>query len=158
MQASRTISSHPGERQLKDLISVGPAMLRDFEILGIHSVPELARANPRQMYNRLCEITGEKQDICCLDVFRAAAQGDGAVHGDEGDQFVLGGHEFETLFAGGGVVAGVVADFVEVEIAAHHEVHPNQVTAWKTQVLELLDTFAQRHREYELLRLLVEEE
>ena|SRR5437763_15505452 len=72
MQASRTISSHPGERQLKDLISVGPAMLRDFEILGIHSVPELARANPRQMYNRLCEITGEKQDICCLDVFRAA--------------------------------------------------------------------------------------
>jgi transposase-like protein len=26
------------------------------------------------------------------------------------------------------------------EIAAHHEVHPNQVTAWKTQVLENLGT------------------
>ena len=29
-------------RQLGDLISIGPAMLRDFEMLGIRSVAELA--------------------------------------------------------------------------------------------------------------------
>ena len=58
--------------QLNDLISVGPAMLRDFELLGISSVAELAKSNPGTMYRRLCEITGERQDICCLDVFQAA--------------------------------------------------------------------------------------
>ncbi|HXN65207.1 MAG TPA: helix-hairpin-helix domain-containing protein [Candidatus Acidoferrales bacterium] len=60
------------KRRLEDLISVGPAMLRDFEILGICSVGELARANPRKMYDRLCDLTGERQDPCVLDVFCAA--------------------------------------------------------------------------------------
>lgn len=71
MSSSRGISSREN-RRLQDLISVGPAMLRDFEQLGIHSVDQLARENPRVMYKRLCELTGQKQDICCLDVFQAA--------------------------------------------------------------------------------------
>jgi len=72
MKASTGISSRHRERRLQDLISVGPAMLRDFEMLGIRSVAKLAHANPEQMYQRLCRLTGEHQDICCLDVFRAA--------------------------------------------------------------------------------------
>ena len=60
------------ERQLGDLVSIGPAMLRDFELLGIHSVAQLARRNPEKMYEELCQITRQAQDICCLDVFRAA--------------------------------------------------------------------------------------
>lgn len=72
MNASTGISSRRQERRLQDLISVGPAMVRDFELLGIRSVSQLARANPEHMYRRLCELTGEHQDICCLDVFRAA--------------------------------------------------------------------------------------
>jgi len=59
-------------RRLCDLVSVGPAMLRDFERLGIQTVGQLARRNPEQLYERLCEITGQSQDICCLGVFRAA--------------------------------------------------------------------------------------
>ena len=63
----------PGkERRLKDLISVGPAMLRDYELLGIRSVAQLARQNPRKLFDRLCRLTGARQDICCLDVFSAA--------------------------------------------------------------------------------------
>ena len=54
------------------LISVGPAIERDFQLLGIRSIPQLARRNPLNMYNQLCRITGERQDLCCLDVFRAA--------------------------------------------------------------------------------------
>ena len=60
------------QRQLKDLVSVGPAMVRDFELLGIHSVAQLSRQNPEKLYERLCEITGKAQDVCCLDVFCAA--------------------------------------------------------------------------------------
>jgi hypothetical protein len=60
------------ERQLIDLVSVGPAMLRDFELLGVRTVAELARRNPERMYEKLCQVTGRAQDICCLDVFRAA--------------------------------------------------------------------------------------
>lgn len=60
------------ERRLQDLVSVGPAMVRDFELMGIRSVAELRRRNPEKLYERLCRVTGKAHDICCLDVFRAA--------------------------------------------------------------------------------------
>jgi hypothetical protein len=60
------------QRDLRDLVSVGPAMVRDFELLGVHSVAQLARRNPEKLYEQLCVKTGKSQDICCLDVFQAA--------------------------------------------------------------------------------------
>jgi hypothetical protein len=60
------------KRELKDLASIGPAMLRDFELLKIGSVRELARRNPEKLYEQLCRRTGQSQDICVLDVFRCA--------------------------------------------------------------------------------------
>lgn len=62
----------PDTRQLRDLVSIGPAMLKDFELLGVRSVRELARCNPERLYEQLCGVTGQRMDICCLDVFRAA--------------------------------------------------------------------------------------
>jgi len=59
-------------RRLDELISVGPAMLRDFGKLGIRSVAQLARQDPRRMYEKLGRIGPEHQDICCLDAFQAA--------------------------------------------------------------------------------------
>jgi hypothetical protein len=47
-------------------------MMRDFKLLGIHSVAELSRRNPQKMYEKLCKVTGQSVDLCCLDVFRAA--------------------------------------------------------------------------------------
>ncbi len=61
-----------GTRQLADLISIGPAMLRDFELLGIRSVAQLARQNPQRMYARLNRLSDQRQDPCVLDVFCAA--------------------------------------------------------------------------------------
>ncbi len=59
-------------RQLGDLISIGPAMLRDFELLGIRSVAQLVRQNPQRMYEKLGRVAGQHQDICVLDTFCAA--------------------------------------------------------------------------------------
>jgi len=61
-------------RQLGDLISIGPAMLRDFERLGIRNVAQLARQNPQRMYEKLGRAAGQHQDICVLDTFCAAVE------------------------------------------------------------------------------------
>ena len=57
---------------LLSLRSVGPASLRDMQLLGINSIAELAAMDPQEMYDRLCAITGQKVDICQYDVFCCA--------------------------------------------------------------------------------------
>jgi predicted RecB family nuclease len=58
--------------RLQDLVSVGPATIRDLEMLGITSVAQLAKRNPEKLFERLSRDTAKAVDICCLDVFRAA--------------------------------------------------------------------------------------
>jgi len=60
------------QRELRDLESIGPAMLRDFELLGVRSVAALARRNPESLYEGLCRARGKAQDVCVLDTFCAA--------------------------------------------------------------------------------------
>ena len=60
------------QRQLRDLISVGPAIERDFHLLGIRTVPQLAKHDPHRLYSRFERLTGTRQDPCVLDVFHAA--------------------------------------------------------------------------------------
>jgi len=67
------LSTRPSaRRRFEDLISVGPAILRDFQLLGVRNMTQLARANPRELYKKLCRVTGSRQDICVQDVFAAA--------------------------------------------------------------------------------------
>jgi nucleotidyltransferase/DNA polymerase involved in DNA repair len=61
-------------RELGQLISIGPAMLRDFKLLGVNSVAKLARQNPEKLYAKLGRVTGQRQDICVLDTFRAGVE------------------------------------------------------------------------------------
>ncbi|MGA2096850.1 MAG: helix-hairpin-helix domain-containing protein [Candidatus Acidiferrum sp.] len=63
----------PGKaRKLEDLISIGPAMLRDFKLLGICSVKQLALQDPRKMYEKLERVAAQHMDICVLDTLCAA--------------------------------------------------------------------------------------
>lgn len=59
-------------RELRNLISVGPATLKDFALLGITSVEQLAGQDPRALYERLSALTGARQDPCVEDVFTCA--------------------------------------------------------------------------------------
>ncbi len=68
----RKMAARVRGRQLGDLISIGPAMLRDFELLGIRSVAQLSRQDPQKMYEKLGRVARQHQDICVLDAFCAA--------------------------------------------------------------------------------------
>lgn len=66
-------------RDLTRIPGVGPAMAADLFALGFRRVADLAGADPEEMYQRLCRLSGAHQDRCVLYVFRCAvyfAQGD----------------------------------------------------------------------------------
>ncbi len=58
-------------KNLKDLKNVGKATLGDLELLGIHSVEELALQDATQLFHELEQRTGLRQDPCVWDVFAA---------------------------------------------------------------------------------------
>jgi hypothetical protein len=62
----------PRTRRLEDLVSVGPSIRRDLNGLGVRTVAQLARRDPKALYDRLCRQAGRRQDPCVLDTFRAA--------------------------------------------------------------------------------------
>ena len=53
------------------LTNVGPAMAKDFILLGLSSPDDLKGQDPDRLYERLCELTGKRHDPCVLDTFRA---------------------------------------------------------------------------------------
>lgn len=70
---SGIISSTVAEqRKLVELRGVGPAVLEDFRLLGVHTVAELARQDGRALYLRLCDLTRTRQDPCVEDTLVCA--------------------------------------------------------------------------------------
>jgi hypothetical protein len=59
------------ENELLTLKNVGPATYQDLIKLDIHSIAQLAKADPDELYLRLQKITQQKQDPCVWDVFAA---------------------------------------------------------------------------------------
>lgn len=64
--------SRTEQRELRDLAGVGKEFLKDFDLLGIHSVEELCGRSPRDLYDRMCGLTKSRQDPCVYDVFACA--------------------------------------------------------------------------------------
>ena len=52
--------------------NVGPRIAADFRELGLTKPSDLADKNPLMLYQRLCTLTGTRQDPCVLDTFMAA--------------------------------------------------------------------------------------
>jgi hypothetical protein len=61
-------------RQLKDLRGIGSKMLEDFGLLGVRSVSRLKSEDAQQLYDRMCVLTGTRQDLCVLDTYRCAIE------------------------------------------------------------------------------------
>lgn len=57
--------------ELFTLKNVGQATYEDLTKLGIHSIEELAQADPDELYIQLQITTHQKQDPCVWDVFAA---------------------------------------------------------------------------------------
>ena len=54
---------------LTDLPNIGKAGAADLIMLGIHQPDDLVGKDPYQMYEQLCQLTGQKHDPCVIDVF-----------------------------------------------------------------------------------------
>jgi hypothetical protein len=73
LQAGRISSEHgQDKRRLRDLAGVGRAMEADFKMLNVLTVAQLAECDGDELYRRLCEVTGARQDPCVLDTLRCA--------------------------------------------------------------------------------------
>lgn len=69
---ARLIERHPDQAvALRRLANVGPATAEDLLLLGVHTVEELARQDPDDMYARICLLDGVRHDACVRDVYRA---------------------------------------------------------------------------------------
>jgi len=72
--ASRKAAHADEVRRFEDIPNIGPAMTRDFALLGIRSPAELAGHDPYALYAKLQRITGARQDPCVCDTFIAAVR------------------------------------------------------------------------------------
>jgi len=56
-------------QKLEELPNIGPAIAGDLRLIGIQQPQDLIGKDPYQLYDDLCNATGEKHDPCVLDVF-----------------------------------------------------------------------------------------
>lgn len=56
-------------RKLADIPNIGPAMVRDFKMLGIDTPLKLKKQTAYALYTKLNNQTGARHDPCVLDVF-----------------------------------------------------------------------------------------
>lgn len=60
--------------KLEHIPNIGPAMVGDFQQLGIDRPAQLIGADPLLLYQRLCGLTATRHDPCVLDTFISAVR------------------------------------------------------------------------------------
>ncbi len=58
--------------RLEQLPNIGPSLAADLRRIGIERPSDLCDQDAFQLYCRLCEVSGHRQDPCVLDTFMAA--------------------------------------------------------------------------------------
>jgi nucleotidyltransferase/DNA polymerase involved in DNA repair len=67
-----TLKTKAAVGELSELRNIGKAMLRDFELLGISSVKQLAKCDANRLYERIQNLTNTRHDPCVWDTYAAA--------------------------------------------------------------------------------------
>ena len=62
------------EPAMKNLANVGPAAIKDFEVLKITTLADLATRDAYVLYNELCRLTTTRHDPCVIDVLLSAVE------------------------------------------------------------------------------------
>ena len=60
--------------RLEDMPNIGKQIAADLRTLGFEQPVDLRQQDPYQMYDRICAVTGIRQDPCLLDTFIAAVR------------------------------------------------------------------------------------
>lgn len=58
-------------KRFQDIPNVGPAMERDFLLLGLSKPADLKNKDPLKLYKEMCLVSGTRQDPCVLDTYMA---------------------------------------------------------------------------------------
>jgi hypothetical protein len=58
-------------KTFRDIPNVGPAMERDFKLLGLKQPADLKGKDAYQLYQKMCKVSGSRQDPCVLDTYLA---------------------------------------------------------------------------------------
>ena len=61
-------------RRFEDIPNIGPAMAKDFAVLGLAKPSDLAGRDPYALYDELCARTGVRHDPCVIDTFISAVR------------------------------------------------------------------------------------
>ncbi len=58
-------------KKFTDIPNVGKAMERDFLLLGVTTPSDLKKLDAYQLYQKMCKMSGVRQDPCVLDTYLA---------------------------------------------------------------------------------------
>jgi Pathogenicity locus len=58
-------------KKFTDIPNVGKAMERDFLLLGLKTPANLKNQDPYKLYQKMCKVSGVRQDPCVLDTYLA---------------------------------------------------------------------------------------
>ena len=58
--------------KFQDIPNIGPAMVKDFILIGLKKLHDLKGNDAVVLYQKLCKKTGSRHDPCVLDTFIAA--------------------------------------------------------------------------------------
>jgi len=68
------LKSRESLERLTDIPNIGKAMERDLRLAGIQDPADLIGRDPYQLFEKLCEVTNSRQDLCVLDTLISAVR------------------------------------------------------------------------------------